>query len=423
MGSMLKEKTAQSNSSEDAKSIVIMLRLVIGVLFLLGGGMLYAISEKPELGARIADILRRTIGNEPVAYLETTMFAVQDNVRQLEYQVAGKKAASPWSLTPIPTQVIEMTPTLPAATPNPSQPLPTSTPKPNMNLIGVSWPPPNITNRMGVLDDEGIWTPYLYDSHGRVVAYRTFLQPDRQRPYAMTAIVVFNLNVTRLGFMIGTHEPYSTAKLQRSGVIPAQDRQPGVLLATFNGGFQAQHGQFGAMYEGNVVLPGREGMGTLLLYKDGRLRIAPWDAKFNDMTEIQSWRQNGPMLVQNNEINPDTSTSDKNKSIEFWGATVDGNTVTWRSGIGLSANKKFLYYVAGPGLTVPTLANALKTIGAVDAMQLDINPYWVHFVSVRHLKDQLKADPLLPEMHDNPDRYFYNYSRDYFYVTAHNTEQ
>ncbi|MBI4630550.1 MAG: hypothetical protein HY740_02335 [Chloroflexi bacterium] len=252
MGSMLKEKIAQVSSSEDSKRIVIMLGIVVGVLFLLGGGTLYAISEKPELGARIADVLRKTIGNEPVAYLETMMFAVQDNVRQWEYQVAGKKAASPWSLTPIPTHVVEVMPTLPAARPNPSQPQSTPTPKPNINLIGVSWPPPNITNRMGVLDDEGLWTPYLYDSAGRVVAYRTFLQPDRQRPYAMTAIVVFNLNVTRLGFMIGTHEPYSTAKLQRSGVIPVQDRQPGVLLATFNGGFQAQHGQFGAMYEGNV---------------------------------------------------------------------------------------------------------------------------------------------------------------------------
>ncbi|MBI5052796.1 MAG: phosphodiester glycosidase family protein [Chloroflexi bacterium] len=103
--------------------------------------------------------------------------------------------------------------------------------------------------------------------------------------------------------------------------------------------------------------------------------------------------------------------------------SIGGRRWTWRSGIGLSANKKFLYYVAGPGLTVPTLANVLKTIGAVDAMQLDINPYWVHFVSVQHLQDRLKADPLLPEMHDNPDRYFYNYSRDYFYVTTHNTEQ
>ena len=136
---MLKEKTAQVSSSEDSKRIMIVLGIVIGVLFLLGGGVLYAISENPGLAARIADVLRKTIGNEPVAYLETVMFAAQDNVRQLEYQVTGKKAASPWSLTPIPTHVVEVTPTLPAATPNPSQPLSTSTPKPTINLIGVSW--------------------------------------------------------------------------------------------------------------------------------------------------------------------------------------------------------------------------------------------------------------------------------------------
>ena len=396
--------------------------IILISLTILGGGAVYVAGQNPVVAAEIADVLRQTIGNEAVANLETTMFTVQDNVRKLEYQVTGKKAASPWSLTPVPTQVVKVTPTLPATTPNPSQPQPTPVAKSNLNLIGVSWPPPNITNRAGALEDEGIWTPYIYDSSGRVAAYRTFLQPDKDRQYVVTAIVVFNLNVTRLGYVIGTKEPASAVNLFRSGSIPNNDRQAGVLLAAFNGGFQAQHGQFGVMYDGNIVLSGREGMGTLLLYKDGRVNLAPWDKKFYDTTEIRSWRQNGPLLVQNGEINPDTNTTDKIKSVDYWGATVDGNAVTWRSGIGLSANKQFLYYVAGPGLTVPTLANVLKSAGAKEAMQLDINPYWVQFVSVSAVNRHLKTNPLWPDMSNYQERYLGSHTSDYFYVVSHNPE-
>ena len=166
--------------------------IILISLTILGGGAVYVAGQNPVVAAEIADVLRQTIGNEAVANLETTMFTVQDNVRKLEYQVTGKKAASPWSLTPVPTQVVKVTPTLPATTPNPSQPQPTPVAKSNLNLIGVSWPPPNITNRIGMLEDEGIWTPYIYDSSGRVAAYRTFLQPDKDRAYVVTAVVVFN---------------------------------------------------------------------------------------------------------------------------------------------------------------------------------------------------------------------------------------
>jgi hypothetical protein len=78
--------------------------------------------------------------------------------------------------------------------------------------------------------------------------------------------------------------------------------------------------------------------------------------------------------------------------------------------------------VAGPSLTVYTLANVFKQAGASDAVQLDINPYWVHFTSVTFVNKQPKTDPLFPEMRDNQDRYLGSFTRDYFYVTAHNVE-
>jgi hypothetical protein len=197
-----------------------------------------------------------------------------------------------------------------------------------------------------------------------------------------------------------------------------------VLLAAFNGGFQTRHGNFGVMHDSVVLVPPRPNIATFVLYHDGRLSITPWDVKLYDTKEVRTWRQNGAILIQNNEINPEST--DKNKLLDNWGGNVNdvvgAEVVTWRSGIGLSANKQFLYYAAGPSLTVHTLANVFKTIGAKDAMQLDINPYWVQFISVSAANNQLKANPLLPEMSGYLERYLGSYTGDFFYVVSHNTE-
>jgi hypothetical protein len=102
-----------------------------------------------------------------------------------------------------------------------------------------------------------------------------------------------------------------------------------------------------------------------------------------------------------------------------WGYTVGGKSPTWRSGIGISADGMTLYYVCGPSLTIEALANSLLAAGSAEAIQLDINPYWVHFVAVRRDGNKLILDPLFPgQMKENIDRYLWNYTRDYFYVTG-----
>ena len=111
-------------------------------------------------------------------------------------------------------------------------------------------------------------SPLSADQYQRVVAYRTVLQPDKSRGYAHAVIVAVDLRHTALHFVLGYEEPVSKNTFDRPGVIPAADYQPGVLLAAFNGGFQAKHGQFGAMADGQVALPARDGLGTLAIYQE-----------------------------------------------------------------------------------------------------------------------------------------------------------
>jgi len=62
--------------------------------------------------------------------------------------------------------------------------------------------------------------------------------------------------------------------------------------------------------------------------------------------------------------------------IAAWGATLGGGSAVARSALGIDAQGNLLY--AGSMSAVPAdLANALIAAGAVTALELDINPYWV----------------------------------------------
>src|SRR5262249_51501905 len=119
-------------------------------------------------------------------------------------------------------------------------------------------------------------------------------------------------------------------------------------------------------------LPLKNDLGTVVGYKDGSIKIFNYtgQALGSDTTFV---RQNGPMLIENGAItvtNPD--------SRQLWGRTVGADTFTWRSGIGVT-QKGELLFAAGNNLSPQTLAQALSLAGAVNAIQLDINPHWVRF--------------------------------------------
>jgi hypothetical protein len=63
-----------------------------------------------------------------------------------------------------------------------------------------------------------------------------------------------------------------------------------------------------------------------------------------------------------------------------WGATVGNAILVWRSGIGIDRYGN-LIYAAGEDQSVRSLADTLAHAGAVRAMELDINSYWVSFIT------------------------------------------
>jgi len=88
--------------------------------------------------------------------------------------------------------------------------------------------------------------------------------------------------------------------------------------------------------------------------------------------------------------------------------------------VGISQDGKVLYYAAGFDLTLPALAQALQDAGAWQAIQLDINNYYVHFEAIQFdAKKNPQAVTLLDQMKGPGDqRYLTIDSRDFFFVTV-----
>lgn len=359
--------------------------------------------------------MRGVIGDPAVAWLEGAVFQVQDALMQMEYRL-GAKPEAPWAVgsiastpqfeSPFPnTPQVFSTPIVKVA--NPGAPSPTATP--------IRWPPLPVP-ALGMLAGEGEWTPYLSNTQGETVAYRTFLQPDPDRPYAIAAIVAADLDKIRLRYVLGFEEPFfnDEVDVERTGIIPKADKQPGVLLAAFNGGFLTRHGIFGVVVDGNILVPMIDGLGTLAIYPDGRVQIGVWGGDITSLEGISTIRQNGPIVIRGGKINPRAFED----SLELWGASLSGDMSTWRSAVGVSADGRTLYYLAGWSLNMPALAQALKTAGAYSAIQLDINHFWVLFTRFVFEPEGPQAFPLLDEMKENMDRYLYACSRDYFYLAS-----
>lgn len=126
-------------------------------------------------------------------------------------------------------------------------------------------------------------------------------------------------------------------------------------------------------------------------------------------------RQNLRLLIDNGTIAPNVDT---NPEIN-WGLTLGGKYYVYRSGLGITAQGD-LVYVSGDALSVGTLADILRRAGAVRAMELDINPAWVSFMSYQAGNNPSNPTPhsLLNSYQRPANRYYTPTSRDFVAVYA-----
>ncbi len=259
--------------------------------------------------------------------------------------------------------------------------------------------------------NEGVWNDRpLKIFPGQEVMAFTYIRPDPDRPYAYVTIIQADMKVLHLSAVAGTKQPGGPVGMSGPGVVPEQIKNSGRLVAAFDGGFQYRDGEYGMIVGNTTYLPLKPDIGTLIGYTNGDLKIIKYKGQ-NLGPGVEFVRQNCPILI---EDGLSAVTDEKNKKL--WGRTPSFDIKTWRSGIGLNKNGNVLYAV-GNNLTPQTLADALLSAGAVEAIQLDINPYWVRFNIFDDTGNgTYHTSTLINKIQDGSKEYLNGYTKDFFYL-------
>ena len=238
----------------------------------------------------------------------------------------------------------------------------------------TGWPPPPMKAMINpALSGEGAWVllegdPFILTNPGAPAAFATsFVRTDRERLYTRVYVTVWDPRQVELHMMAGTVEPLGASGETGSGIIPRTPEIMGRVVAGLNGGFQAQHGEFGMMGDGVVYLPPKPYAATVAALRDGSTGFGAWPADDNVPDFILSYRQNLTVLVKDEKHNPYRRT--------WWGGTPPGQADkvhTTRSGICLT-REDFVAYFYGAELSAEALAQGMIQARCKFGIHLDMN--------------------------------------------------
>jgi hypothetical protein len=239
----------------------------------------------------------------------------------------------------------------------------------------TGWPPPPMEPMLKpALEGEGKWRaldkdPYILTNPQAPAPFvQGFIRTDAKRAYTQIWVLVWDPRQVALHAMSGTVEPKSATGETGPGLIPRTPEVMGRLLAGFNGGFQATHGEFGMMADGVVYLPPKPYAATVAELRDGSTGFGTWPDSEAVPDQIVSFRQNMTPLVMDGVINPYKRT--------WWGGVPPGWTDesrTVRSAI-CQTREGFVAYLYGVSIDADALALAMLRARCTYGIHLDMNP-------------------------------------------------
>jgi hypothetical protein len=257
---------------------------------------------------------------------------------------------------------------------------------------------------------EGQWRA-VEQVNGEPAILSTFLR-DATYTSQVNGIASIDQRLVKFSLRPGSEDP-GPANWGVPDYIPAGKRKG--LLATFNGGFKLDSANGGfylnGIYHGSLV----KGTASIVYYKNGTIKIGEWGRDFKMNSSIEGVRQNLKLLVDHGKVAPDASSD----VMSNWGATLGGGYYVWRSGIGITKDNRVVY-VYGPALNAQDLGELLQRAGAVEGMQMDINPAWMKFdyYQAKGKASDPTPVPLLPTQQPSPYSYYTPSTRDFTAVYA-----
>lgn len=308
----------------------------------------------------------------------------------------------------------------------PPKPAPAS-PTPRMRPVKATVTPlPKPTALMGFEalpgSMQGVWRAAGRRVEGVPAVYETRLVPPGGSKPAGIAWMDMHLLAARL---------YSGSKSPGGGpyryTAPVQPASAGSLVAAFNGGFMMKSAEGGYYTEGRIIAPLHFGAASLVIYADGSADVGAWGSDLRMTRQVIAVRQNLVPLVADGQPTPRARSADW----QAWGSTcgasscaasVPGIEHQWRSALGETSSGA-LVYAQGPALNPVQLADLLARAGAVNGMELDINPDWPLFATYDPTGKHGRATPsnghLLTATVRGPDTIFDGrWARDFITLSA-----
>jgi hypothetical protein len=260
------------------------------------------------------------------------------------------------------------------------------------------------------LPGEGIWR-----SSGRVVGggppvLVTTFRSEAAYPRIVAYVAWFDHTRTQLALYPGRYEPPGASP---RGPMEVPQSQRWRLLATFNSGFLHRDSNGGFFVDGDSVAPLRQGQGTIVAYKNGRVDVVSWRGGPTPPGDVVLARQNLPLIVSRGKPNPQLGDG------SLWGSTLGNAIRVWRSGVGIDRHGN-LIYAAATDQTAATLGNILIRAGAVRAVELDINAEWPSLITYGR-GGVGNATKIVPNTQQSTGRYLVPDDRDFFAVYRRTT--
>jgi Phosphodiester glycosidase len=255
------------------------------------------------------------------------------------------------------------------------------------------------------LPGEGYWKRTGPFVTGRSPVLVTTFRTEVDYPRIVAYVAWFDHTRTALAFYPGRYEPPS-APVRGPMQVPYGQRWR--LLATFNGGFTYIDGHNGSSIDGRSYEPLKDGLATLIGYRDGRVDVRTWRGGRNAGPGVAFARQSLPLIIRDGRLNPALNDSSQ------WGFTLGNAVRVWRTGVGIDRRGN-LIYAAANYQTVTTLARILQRAGAIRAMQFDINPEWPSLITYSH-HGGLDPIKVVPNVMQSSTRYLVPDDRDFFAV-------
>ncbi len=267
----------------------------------------------------------------------------------------------------------------------------------------------------------------------------SFVRPDPHRADVRVYVTLWDPRQIALHMEAGTVEPISATGEHGSGMVPRVPEVMDHVVAAFNGGFQAQHGEYGMQANGIEYLPPKPYAATVVEFRNGANGFGAWPASATVPDDVIGMRQNLTALVQNGKFNPWGRT--------WWGGAPPGwpdQVHTARSAICLTT-EGFAGYFYSSSISAEDLAQAMLSARCSFGIHLDMNvghagfefydvaPEGQLYPMGRPLQGDWEAQGKVPDMpgyvfrarrmirgmgHMLFPRYIQREARDFFYLTS-----